>query len=525
MTAVLDDVEIPTVGSQVPKHLIAPGKPGKFYSDHAEDAVDYAASYGLVADPWQETTCEAWMRQDSVTGKWLAGTWAITVSRQNGKNGTLEIVELYGMVKLGLRFLHTAHEVKTARKAFARLKHFFGEKVNDPNARFPTLNAMVREVRNTNGQEAIVLKHPTDPQKDGGSVEFIARSKGSGRGFTVDVLVLDEAQDLQEDHLQALKPTTSAAPSGDPVTIYMGTPPAEVGLVGEPFIRVRKKAIEGETTRTAWVEFGATGEVDDMSPQELEDFVRDPRNWADGNPAWGTRINQQTIEDELTEFSAHSFARERLNMWPRTSSTISAVQKSEWDARKIDIDDVDPDWPILAIGLDMNPARTKVTIGVIVDAGFGEPLHAELAADAPFDEKGTSALVDWLWKRAKRRVPIVIDYYSPAKSIEAHLKRKKMLVRVLGTSEFTQACAIVYDAIVKDKSITHIDQEPLNDSLMGVFKEKIGDKGGFKFSPISADTDLGPIMSIVCAYFGAIKFARRRRVSPAGETPHAIIST
>ena len=73
-------------------------------------------------------------------------------------------------------FLHTAHEVKTTRKAFKRLKHFFGEIVNDPNAKFPELNALVTEIRSTNGQEAIYLS-------TGGSVEFIARSKGSGRGF------------------------------------------------------------------------------------------------------------------------------------------------------------------------------------------------------------------------------------------------------------------------------------------------------------------------------------------------------
>lgn len=524
MTAVLDDVELPTVGSQIPKHLIAPGKPGEYYADHAEDAVFFAASYGLVADPWQETTCDAWMRQDTTTGKWLAGTWAITVSRQNGKNGTLEIVELYGMTQLGLKFLHTAHEVKTARKAFLRLKSFFGDKPNDPSARFPALNAMVQEVRKTNGQEAIILKHPTDPTKEWGSIEFIARSSGSGRGFTVDVLVLDEAQDLQEAELQALKPTTSAAPSKDPVTIYMGTPPADIGMKGEPFVRVRRKAILGETHRTAWVEFGAKGEVDDMTPAELEEFIKDPRNWAEGNPAWGTRINRQTIEDELTEFSPASFARERLNMWPRANATLSAIQEAQWTARKIPRTAVGEAWPILAIGLDMNRDRTKVTIGVTVDPGVGEPLHVELMADAPFDDAGTDALVEWLWKRAKRRVPIVIDYYSPAKSVEAHLKKKKMKVFVINTPEFTTACANFYDAVVKDKSITHIGQKELNESLKGVFKELIGDKGAFKFSPITADTDLGPIMAVVCAYFGAIKFARRRRTSPEEEKPHAFVS-
>jgi hypothetical protein len=69
----------------------------------------------------------------------------------------IEIRELFGMVELGEKFLHTAHEVKTARKAFKRLKHFFGDKANDPNAKFPELNALVVEIRSTNGQEAILL--------------------------------------------------------------------------------------------------------------------------------------------------------------------------------------------------------------------------------------------------------------------------------------------------------------------------------------------------------------------------------
>ena len=86
----------------------------------------------------------------------------------------------------------------------------------DPAAKFPELNALVKEVRRTNGQEAIVLKN-------GGSVEFVARTKGSGRGYSVDVLVIDEAQELTEDQLAAMLPTISA--SSNPQILYTGTPP------------------------------------------------------------------------------------------------------------------------------------------------------------------------------------------------------------------------------------------------------------------------------------------------------------
>ena len=77
--------------------------------------------------------------------------------------------------------------------------------------------------------------------KNGGSIEFIARSKSSGRGFTVDVLVCDEAQELTDEQMEAIQPAISSAPSGNPLTIYTGTPtpPTSPGTV---FARMRRNA-------------------------------------------------------------------------------------------------------------------------------------------------------------------------------------------------------------------------------------------------------------------------------------------
>src|SRR5690606_22060142 len=181
-------------------------------------------------------------------GRWAASRVGLAVPRQNGKNAILEIVELYKMVELGRRILHTAHEVKTARKAFTRLLSFF-----ENERKYPELASLVLTVRRTNGQEAILLKN-------GASIEFVARSKGSGRGFTVDDLVCDEAQELSEDVLAALLPTISAAPSGDPQVTMTGTPPAP-SMDGEAWTRLRKSGHEG-TPRVAWAEWSLPGDVD-----------------------------------------------------------------------------------------------------------------------------------------------------------------------------------------------------------------------------------------------------------------------
>lgn len=494
------------LGSQIPRVNTAPA-PAGFNHDHGEDAIWLAAKHGLHADEWQQVTVQSWMRQTK-KGLWCAKVWGITVPRQNGKNGALEIVELYGMVEMGLAFLHTAHEVKTARKAFIRLKYFFGEKANDENARFPELNAMVKTVRSTNGQEAIILKN-------GGSCEFIARSKGSGRGFTADVLVLDEAQDLQDEQLEALLPTISAAPKGDPVTIYMGTPPAadelEANGKGAPFVRVRAGAVAGTSKAVAWVEFSAPGYVEDMTPAELLKFVTSIKNHALANPAYGIRVLAGTIAGELEQFSPESFARERLNVWPKAGGRPPAISSDRWSALGIEPTAIPPDWQIAAFGVDMNPERTKVTISAASFTPTG--ICVELVTSADFNEEGTQALIDYLWLHAKRTVPVVMDGFSPAKSISAHLIRKKMKVRILTTGEMIDACGGFYDGVLTDKNIVHYKEPRIDNSLAGAIKKKIGTKGQWVWDRMDFSVDLAPTVAITCAHFGAIKFSRRK---PAG---------
>jgi hypothetical protein len=485
-------------GSQDARFFIAP-TPRGYSCDHAEAAIDLAGSYGLTLDEWQAMVVRAWLRT-TMTGKWCAGTWGISVPRQNGKNGALEAVELYMMVVLGLKILHTSHLLPSARKAFKRLMSFFGQKVDDPNARFPELNAMVVEIRKTNGQEAIVLNN-------GGLIELGARTGGAGRGSSFDVLVIDEAQEYEEDEQEALKPTISAAPSGDPVTIFMGTPPRDLSERGEPFVRVRNNAVTGKNKRAAWVEHSASGDVDKMTDTELAVFVRDLRNAADANPALGIRISVETIQDELNEFSPRSYARERLNMWP-TPTEAGKKAFTKWDDRKID--DPDPEWQIASYGVDMNPERTKVSIGVST-FGDGDSIHLELAADAPFDEAGTTALVAWLWERAKRRTPIVIDALSPCRDLlEAPLKQKRMKVFVLGASEYTQGCGMLHEAVEKHPAVTHFGQEHLDESAKHTVQDPIKNRpGSFKWNRDSLEADLAPIVAVTCAFFGAKKFARR----------------
>ena len=505
------------IGDQHARYQIMPKCMGASLV-HAEAAIDLAECYGLVLDEWQKNAVRIWLRI-TPEGKWCASTWGLSVARQNGKNGALEAVELYLMVVLGYKILHTSHLLSSARKAFKRLMSFFGRKVNDPHAAYPELNAMVSEIRKTNGQEAIELHN-------GGLIEVGARTGGAGRGSSFDFLVVDEGQEYEEDEQEALEATTSASPSGDPVTIYMGTPPKVVGERGAPFVRVRSSAVTGRSKRTAWVEHSPQGELDKMSEIDLQAFVRDRKNWAAGNPAGGIRIAWETIEGELERWSARSFARERLNMFPSPAEVLElAFTEKALNRLAVGLNAIDADAPILAFGVDMNPERTKVSI-CATTTGPDEKKHLELAADAPFSEDGTTALVEWLWARAKRRVPIVIDAYSPARDLlEAPLKKKGAKVFILDANEFTQACGQLYQAINRERSVTWFsEQEHLFNSLKATVKEPLKNRpGSFKWNRVDLEADLSPAIAATCALFGSIKFGRPARSAGSPRKRHALV--
>lgn len=456
--------------SQAPRVHERP-RAAKTYGDLA---ADLAADYGLRPDPWQQIVLDDWLAEKG--GRWASLTCGLSVPRQNGKNALIEVRELFGMVGRGEKFLHTAHEVKTARKAFKRLQHFFGTKPDDPGAKFPELNALVAEVRNVNGQEAIYLTN-------GGSVEIVARSKNSARGFTVDVLVMDEAQEMSEDDLEALMPTTSSAPLRNPQWIFTGTPPGP-NANGEIFTRVRNEALSGKAVRLAWHEWSSD------SGSDLDD--RD--EWRKVNPALiNGRLQFEVIEGERARFSDDGFARERLGMW--SSALASTVIDGEsWalvaDPSSLAIES-------LALAVDVSPDRSMASIGLAGMRADGR-WHVELDEQ----RRGMGWIVPWVVQRCQRNTirAVVIDGMSPAASLIDELARAGVKVTTTSASNMAAACGTFYDAVM-DARVAHTDQPQVNLALSVARKRIIGDAWGWNRR--NADSDITPLVAVTLALWGA----------------------
>lgn len=468
--------------SNAPRHHVAP-RAADTYGDLAGDL---SGDYGLTPDPWQQIILDDWLAEHR--GKWAALTCGLSVPRQNGKNGVLEMRELFGTVGRGEKILHTAHEVKTAQKHFRRLKHFFGAKADDPGAKYPELNALVTEVRSVNGQEAIYLNN-------GGSVELVARSKNSGRGYTVDVLVMDEAQEMSEDALEALMPTTSSAPLGNPQWIFTGTPPGPKAN-GEVFTRVRDEAIGGKSKRLAWHEWSCVGAVD----------LDDKLEWHKANPALGTgRLQLDVVEGERARFSDDGFARERLGMWGSASSQ-AVIDAVTW-ARSADM----MSQPVsrIALAVDVNPEQTAGSVSV---AGLREDdrWHVELV-----DNRNG---VGWIVERVVGIVgrqevrAVVVDRDGPAAALIEPLEAHGVTVTTTGVREIKVGCASFYGDVMDDR-LRHIDQPQLSASLAGARKRTVGD--GWAWHRKNAAVDITPVVSATLALWGARSDSVQQADKPA----------
>lgn len=457
---------LPITGIQNPRLALIPNH----YDNAYEEAVDLVTAYGAEPDEWQSIATKA-MLGELENGRWAGTQVGLSIPRQNGKNFCLEVRELYGTVILGERILHTAHEVKTALMHFRRMLEYFEH---------PDLKPHVKKISNTNGSEGIWLKN-------GGCILFAARSKSSGRGFSVDVLVCDEAQELDDEKFAALLPTIAAAPN--PQTILAGTPPGPT-TNGEVFARLRDTAVENKSERLVWLEWSADRHVDLLSDEAV----------AQANPALGTRLSLEKISDERNAMDDETFARERLGMWTGLAAN-TVFDMEQWDELRSEIGPTDP----VAFAIDVSPDLGLASIAV---AGYlGNATHVEIVDN----RKGTGWIVQRIKELQERWKPvaIVVDQGSPAGSLIKELEAARIRVTQVGTSEVVQACGAFYNDVKNDR-LLHANQPVLNAAVQGATKRPVRDS--FAWNRKNPNTDITPLVAATLACHG-LKSKRR----PKGE--------
>ncbi len=430
------------------------------------EAVDLAAASGLLLDPWQAWSLEQILGEHA-DGSTVAFEAAVIVSRQNGKGAVLEALALYWLFLEEVELvLWSAHEFKTAAEAFRRLRVLLQGA--------PDLWPLVAKITTGKGHEEIELT-------TGQRLKFIARSEASGRGFTGNKIILDEAYDLDPDEMAALVPTLATV--HDPQIIYTSS----AGLGHSHVLRgVRDRGRAGGDPSLCWLEWCATPARRTPDGEDVYD-LDDRTQWARANPGIGIRISESFIEKERRTMAAmpEQFARERLGVWDQPEDVGVPIDLDAW--RVLDAEPAAEKLATPVFFIDIKPGMKSAAIAAAARAE-GRP-HVELADHQP----GTA----WLPLRVaelRKRHPgarFVYDAAGGVPSLLPDLKDAKP--EALTAREMGQACGALEKA-VQDGSFTHSPDDLFVTALAGAVRRNVGD-GLWAWGRRKSTTDISPLVA------------------------------
>lgn len=443
---------------------------------------------------------------------WAARDVGLVVARQNGKGSILEARQLAGLFLFGEKtIIHSAQDFATSGEHFRRIASLIQDT--------PLLNKELKGAYEANGKERIELKN-------GARLLFKTRTKKLGRGFSPQLVVLDEAMFLDEESMMALRPTLSAQPN--PQIWYTGSAGLEDA---HEFGRVRNRALNALATGDLdpylfFAEWSADTCTDFCLPTcDEHDSLDDEEVWAKANPGYGIRISRDTVANERRAMSEEAFKVERLSVgrWPVEGDAWAIIDEASWKAAE------DPESQILmggkknvwTLAVDVSPDRkwSCITAAGINDEGL---IHVEITGrgEGPYPEdyrQGTDWVVSRireLWTALKPNA-VVIDNKGQASSFIEELEGFGITVLSPNTNEYAVACGEFHVGLVprrgEVRKIAHIGQVGLNQAVAAADKRDLAEK--WAWDKKNARSDISPLVSATIAAWGYRKLINEQPAS------------
>ncbi|MEU7904122.1 terminase [Actinoplanes sp. NPDC049118] len=499
--------------TSAPSPLLGARKPRvELYPPHERTygpaTVDLTRRAGQDLDDWQGDSVDLMLglRADD---KWACPEFAEWVSRQNGKGGIGEARVLAGLFIVHEKLmLWSAHEVKTALEAFRRVEDLLYGLGHPGGKNLIIVENMPVQVRNAAGQLVTELRDvPIKVSNTNGKesferldtrqrLMFIARSKGSGRGFSGDLNVIDEAFAYTLEQQAALMPTLSAR--RNPQLVYLSSPPLD-GESGDVMYNLRERAEAGGDEGLGYRDWGLAGHLSNLRVIDLGDR----RNWANANPALGGRISEESVAREFRAMSSEDFARERLGIWPRRIGGAGGVIDAQLWAQLIDeASRRDGD---VALAVDVTPLRDHASIAMygLREDGLG---HVQVVTYGEGVDWVVGKLIEL--KAVLDPVAIGLDPKGGAASLLGELE--VVGIRPPAEAEFpargdlalpavhevAQATGQFIDA-VREKKLRHIGQTELTSATANAKTRPLAD--AVAWGRKQSDVDISPLVSATLA--------------------------
>lgn len=449
------------------------------------EAVELAQSVGLIPDAWQKAAVYDILGEDD-KGKWASFESAVIVPRQNGKGTIFEIVQLadlflFSSDQRDFLAIHTAHEFKTAQEAFRRLL-FWVENTD-------WMRKKVKRVSTSHGEEGIELLN-------GARQRFLARSNGSGRGFSCDRLGYDEAYHLPEETVAASLPALSARPN--PSVIYASSAPRgdQYGIVLRRVMRRGRREPESRDDPTpaqdpnlCYIEFSADPKAD----------LDDPAARLQANPGASSSRGVPSLEymeKERSGMSEVAFARERLGILDENEGA-SVVDLNVWDdLAEIGSQPFDP----VAFAIDVNPDSSWSSIAV-----SGATASGGLFVSVVERRRGTGWVVDFVEDLVNKWKPtsVTLDAIGPAGALLPSFAERGVEIDVVTMSQYGQACG-AFKAAVDERRVVHEGQPGLRAALEAARKRPLGESGLWGWHRRDT-TDITPLVAVTLAAFAHVR--------------------
>ena len=453
----------PRTGSQRPSKVHLPGDVESFAV--GDEAVEFAESVGYELDDWQQWLVR-WLLAERVDGSLAASTAVILVSRQNGKNVVLEVVELYGLCVAGLRRqVHSAHKGDTAAEHMKSLR----DRISDPLWSGELGHLTVYE---SNGKERIVNRETR------GELTFNTRTASTKRGASPQRIVFDEALFLTDDHMQAMTPSLAAqsmSAATSPQVIVTSSAPLASSLTLQ---RLRAAGLSGVNPRMLVADWGCDPGCD----------YRDRGNWYASNPGLGVRISEEFLESQLSLLTSDGFAQEHLGVvfGPDAGSSELPGWGSCFDAGSV------RDGPAsFAVDVAGDLSWTSIAAAGRRSDGLA---HVEVIATLPGTAESVAALTA-LW--VKHRRPVHVDPRSAAAGLLPGLAAAGVEVVEVGGVDVSRACAGLRQAVA-DGLLRHRGQGPLDVAVAHAAVRAEGD--AWRWARRSSSVDISPLVAVTLAH-------------------------
>lgn len=442
-----------------------------FKKTYGKEAIDLYNSTGRTAQKWQENlvkTILAYNKDDLFVHTKIG----YAVPRRNGKNEILTIIEMWGLAN-GLRILHTAHRTTTTHVAWERL--------------YDLLEKAGKEI--TSSYRAFGKEHIEID--DDGIIEFRTRTSKGGLGEGYDILIIDEAQEYQDDQQSALKYVVSDAKN--PLTIMCGTPPTPISS-GTVFTKFREDTLKGKGINSGWAEW---------SVEEQQD-PGDKKYWYQTNPSLGTILTERKIQDEISGDDL-DFNIQRLGYWTKYSLK-SEISKMVWDGLLIK-KKLKPKGKLF-VGIKYGQDGTNVAMSIAVKQETG-PVFVE-TIDCRSIRNGNAWIIDFLEKADVQSV--TIDGTSGQSLLADEIKRNKIKTKViLPTVKEIIIANSTFEQAIYGGNLCHSGQPSLTAIITNCEKRAIGSSGGFGYKSLKPENDIALMDSVLLAYWQCSVFKERRK--------------